>query len=172
MSKQIKNVYDSICSYDSLHQAYLNARRNKRYRDEVLEFTFDLEENLMELSEELKNHTYRIGGYREFYVYEPKQRLIMALPFRDRVVQWAVYQAINPVFDKSYITDSYGCRVGKGTLRADQRLYYWLQQVGKKEEKYYYLKLDITKYYYRSPNINWTHYDALYIIFEYGYFVL
>jgi len=149
MSKFIKGIYPKLYTYENLYQAYLEARKAKRFRDEVLEFTFNLEENLMQLSEELKNHTYRITGYREFYIYEPKQRLIMALPFRDRVVQWAIYQLINPTLDKTYIDDSYGCRVGKGTHSAVKRLHYWLNQVNRKPVKYYYLKLDISKYYYR-----------------------
>lgn len=149
MAKQIKNIYKTLYSYENLYQAYLEARKGKRFRDEVLSFSYNLEENLMQISDELKNHTYKVGGYREFYVYEPKKRLIMALPFKDRVVQWAIYQLINPVFDKTYISDSFGCRVGKGTHRAVQRLYYWLKIVEKKEQKYYYLKLDISKYFYR-----------------------
>lgn len=149
MAKQIKNMYETLCSYENLHQAYLNARKSKRYRDEVMKFSFNLEENLMDLREELLNKTYSIGGYREFFVYEPKKRLIMALPFRDRVVQWAIYQLVNPIFDNMYIFDSYGCRVNKGTHKAVKRLHYWLKQVGNKDKKYYYLKLDVSKYFYR-----------------------
>lgn len=149
MSKQIKNVYKTLCTYENLYEAYLQARKYKRYRDEVLKFSYNLEEELWDIKDELINHSYKVGGYREFYVFEPKQRLIMALPFKDRVIQWGIYQLLNPIFDKTYIDDSYGCRVGKGTLRAVQRLHYWLKQVGKKEEKFYYLKLDVSKYYYR-----------------------
>lgn len=149
MAKQIKNVYKNLCTYENLYEAYLQARKGKRYRDEILEFSFNVEEYLMEISEELKSTTYEVGGYREFYVYEPKQRLIMALPFKDRVIQWGVYQLLNPIFDRTYIYDSYGCRNGKGTLRAVQRLHYWLKQVGKKDKPFYYLKLDVSKYYYR-----------------------
>lgn len=149
MSKQIKNIYETLYSYENLYEAYLNARKNKRFRDEVLEFSFNLEEKLMEISYELKRHTYKISGYREFFVYEPKKRLVMALPFKDRVVQWGIYQLLNPIFDRTYIFDSYGCRVGKGSHKAVERLQYWLKQVGKREEKYYFLKLDISKYFYR-----------------------
>lgn len=149
MSKQIKNMYNELCSYENLYKAYLNARKNKRFRNEVLEFTFNLEENLSQISDELRNHTYKVGKYREFYVYEPKKRLIMALPFKDRVVQWAIYQLLNPVFDKSYMEDSFGCRVGKGTHRAVKRLHYWIKKVDNSDKKYYYLKLDISKYFYR-----------------------
>lgn len=149
MAKQIKNIYTELCSYENLNRAYLNARKNKRFRDEVLHFSFNIEEHLMEIGEELTNHTYTVGGYKEFFVHEPKKRLVMALPFKDRVIQWAIYQLVNPIFDKGYIFDSYGCREHKGTLKAVQRLYYWLKIVGKKEVKHYFLKLDMSKYFYR-----------------------
>lgn len=149
MSKYIKNIYSEICSYENLHKAYLNARKAKRFRDEVLRFTNSLEENLMDLQNELTNHTYKVGRYREFYIYEPKQRLIMALPFRDRVVQWAIYQVLFPIFAKTFINDSFACIPGRGTHSAVKRLSYWLHQVDRKPEKYYYLKLDISKYFYR-----------------------
>lgn len=146
---KIKNVYDEICSFENLYKAYLNARKNKRFRDEVLEFTNNLEEYLIDIQKDLMNHTYEVGEYREFYIYEPKKRLIMALPFKDRVIQWAIYQVINPIISKGYITDSYACIQGRGTHQAVKRLSYWLNQVSRKEPKWYYLKLDIAKYFYR-----------------------
>ncbi len=149
MKKHLKNVYQEICDYENLYNAYLKARKNKRYRSDVLKFSSNLEEELFDIQRELLNHTYRVGRYREFHVYEPKKRLIMALPFRDRVVQWAVYQVLNPEFEKGYITDSYACIPGRGTHSAVKRLHYWLQHVSRKSEKYYYLKLDISKYFYR-----------------------
>ena len=149
MSKYIKNIYSEITSYENLHKAYLNARKAKRFRDEVLRFTNNLEENLVDIQNELTNHTYKVGRYREFNIYEPKQRLIMALPFRDRVVQWAIYQVLFPIFVNTFINDSFACIPGRGTHSAVKRLFYWLHQVDRKTEKYYYLKLDISKYFYR-----------------------
>lgn len=146
---KIKNVYAEICSFENLYKAYLNARKNKRFRDEVLSFTNNLEEYLFDIQKDLINHTYKIGEYREFYIYEPKKRLVMALPFKDRVIQWAIYQVVNPMFSKGYTTDSYACIEGRGTHQAVQRLHYWLKQVNRKPNKWYYLKLDIAKYFYR-----------------------
>ncbi len=145
----LRNIYPTIYDFENLHEAYLSARKNKRYRGDVLEFTTRLEENLIQLQNELIYKTYQVGRYREFYVYEPKKRLIMALQFRDRVIQWAIYRHLNPWFDKQFIYDSYGCREGKGTHRAANRLQYWMRQVSRKKERYYYLKLDISKYFYR-----------------------
>lgn len=146
---KIKNVYSIIYSFENLYKAYTNARKNKRFREEVLDFTNNLEEYLIDIQKELQERTYQVGEYREFYIHEPKKRLIMALPFKDRVIQWAIYQVINPIFAKGYITDSYACIEGRGTHQACQRLHYWLQQVGRKPEQWYYLKLDISKYFYR-----------------------
>lgn len=147
--KTLKNVFEQVVAYDNLYRAYLNARLCKRYRYEVLNFSAHLEDNLVKLQSELIDRTYTLGKYREFYIYEPKKRLIMAQPFKDRVVQWAIYQVLNPVFVRGYITDSFACIEGRGTHSAVKRLHYWLRQVGKKQEKYYFLKLDISKYFYR-----------------------
>lgn len=147
--KTLKNVFEQVVDYDNLYRAYLNARLCKRYRYEALNFSAHLEDNLVKLQKELIDRTYTLGKYREFYIYEPKKRLVMAQPFKDRVVQWAIYQVLNPVFAQGYITDSYACIKERGTHKAVKRLHYWLRQVGKKPEKYYFLKLDISKYFYR-----------------------
>ena len=52
--------------------------------------------------------------YHYFKVYEPKERQIMALPFYDRVVQHAINNVLEPIFDKRFISQSYACRKGKG----------------------------------------------------------
>ncbi len=147
--KRIGNLYEEICSFDNLYEAYLTARKGKKYREEVLEFTANLEENLIEIQNELLHNTYEVGRYREFFVYEPKQRMIMALPFKDRVIQWAIYRVVNPIFEKQFYEHSYACRVGKGTHSAANKLQSWLQMVNKKPGKWYYLKMDISKYFYR-----------------------
>lgn len=148
MSK-ITGLYDKICDFDNLYQSYLNARKCKKYKKGVLEFSANLEERLIEMQNELVNGTYDIKKYNEFYVYDPKKRLIMALEFYDRVVQWAIYRQLSPILDSRYIYDSYGCRIGKGTHKAADRLQYWLRQVSRRDKQYYALKMDISKYFYR-----------------------
>ncbi len=150
--KKHKNLYEKVYDFDNLYCAYLEARRNKRYRDEILAFTANLEENLIDLQNHLVHQTYRLGKYREFYVHEPKKRLIMALPFRDRVVQCALYRIINPLFTKGYISTSYGSIVGGGALNAVKKLQYWLRIAENKPERYYVLKMDIAKFFFRVPH--------------------
>lgn len=149
MAKRVGNLYLPNCDYNNLYYAYRNAAKGKRFRGDVLQFTDNLEGNLLALLEDLRNHTYTVGQYREFYVYEPKKRLIMALPFRDRVAQWWVYSILYPIFDKTFIEDSYACRRGKGQKAAADRLQSMLKQTEVLGGKWYYLKLDVAKYFYR-----------------------
>lgn len=149
----LDDVYDRICEYEELYQSHLEARKGKRYRDDVLLFTDRLEENLIELQNELIWQSYKVGKYRQFYVREPKLRLVMALQYRDRVVQWAIYKQLYPFYDRMFIEDSYACRREKGSHKAADRLQYWLRQVSRKPGKWYYLKLDISKYFYRVDHL-------------------
>lgn len=149
----LDDIYDKICDYEELYQSHIEARKGKRYRDDILVFTDRLEENLIELQNELIWQSYKVGAYRPFYVREPKLRLVMALQYRDRVVQWAIYKQLYPFYDKTFIEDSYACRRGKGTHKAADRLQYWLRQVSRKPGDWYYLKLDISKYFYRVDHL-------------------
>lgn len=144
--KRYSDIYEQIYDYENLYEAYLSARRGKTQRSEVLAFTRNLEENLIELQNELVWHTYHAGRYREFYVTDPKKRLIMVLPFRDRVVQWAIYRRISYLLDKRYIPTSYACRIGGGTQRAVHQLQQYIRHT---PGEVYVLKLDVSKYFYR-----------------------
>ena len=145
----LDNVFPLITSFPWLENAYRHARKQKRYRDEVLAFSNNLDANLLRIQEELRAGTFRFGPYRRHWVYVPKKRLVMALPFDSRIVQWAIYLLLNPFFDRLMIEDSYACRIGKGSLAAAKRLQYWMREAEGKQERWYALKLDISKYFYR-----------------------
>lgn len=147
--KVISDVFEEMTSFTRLNEAYRNARKQKRYRDEILEFSSDLDANLLTIQEELRAGTFVFGPYRRHWVYVPKKRLVMALPFKSRIVQWAIYLVLNPFYDRLMIEDSYACREGKGALAAVLRLQYWLREAEGKREQWYILKIDISKYFYR-----------------------
>lgn len=150
-----------IIDFSNLLEADKNASQGKKERDENLKFAAHREEEIIDLHNQLTYYpvdgqpgnpvesAYRVGKYRMKQIYEPKPRIIMALQYPDRVVQWAYYQKLNPLFDRQYITHSYGCRVGKGTVKARKQLQYWLRKVNRSPKNWYVLKLDIAKYFYR-----------------------
>jgi len=121
MAKVFSNLYPQVCNFDNLYLAYRKARKGKRGRPPAASFEFSLEENLVQLREELTTKTYVPGPYVSFYIHEPKRRLISAAPFRDRVVHHALFNVMDPIFERRFIHDSYANRVGKGTHRALDR---------------------------------------------------
>lgn len=116
-----KHLYAQVCEWENLFWAYEKARRGKRGRSPAATFEFNLEANLVALLRELREKTYEPGPYHSFYIHEPKRRLISAAPFRDRVVHHALCNVIEPIFERSFIHDSYANRIGKGTHRALDR---------------------------------------------------
>lgn len=151
MPKTYSGLYPQIYDFETLYKAYLSARKGKRYARDCLEFTTNLEENLIDIQNHLIYKTYQCGRYREFYVYEPKKRLIMAPPFRDRIVHHAICSVVEPLFEQAYIYDSYACRVGKGTHAGADRVTEFLRKAHKNWGKVYVLKADVSKYF---PSIN------------------
>lgn len=150
----LDNVYDDMCRFDDLLISYREARKGKRYKRQILAFADNLEDEIQALEDELIELVYQMGPYNMFYVHEPKLRLVMSIQFRDRIVQWSIYRRLYPFYDKLFIEDSYACRKDKGSHAAADKLQYWLRQVSRRElatpgVKYYYLKLDVSKYFYR-----------------------
>jgi RNA-directed DNA polymerase len=119
--KTYQSLYPQIHSFENLLLAYTAAARGKRGRPDVAAFEVDLEDNLFQLQAELEAQTYTPGPYHHFTIYEPKRRRISAAPFRDRVVHHALVRVIEPIFERRFISDSYACRLGKGTHRALNR---------------------------------------------------
>ena len=112
---------NQLYDWDNLLLAYRKASKGKRGHADVAEFEYRLEDNLLQLQRELQDQTYQPGEYHSFYIHDPKKRLISAAPFRDRVVHHALCNIIEPVFEKSFIFDSYANRIGKGTHKAIDR---------------------------------------------------
>lgn len=146
---KIKNIFDDIFSMENLYGALEDASRGRRYNRDVLRYNLNAYEMLNEIQMDIYSGNYSIEKYFIFYVYEPKKRMIMSIRFQHRIVQWAIYRVLNPLLVKSYIRDSYGCIPGRGSLRAMQRLRYWLDKTARTGKQWYYLKLDISKYFYR-----------------------
>jgi len=137
-------IYGEIISLSNLYRAYYEARKGKT-DSTFLDFSENLHENLWELHEELLGMGYEPSPYSTFHVNDYKERRIMAPHFRDHVVHHAIYNYLEPIYDKCFIHDSFACRKGKGTHRAFLRLRKFLN---KYSPEGYFMKCDITKYFY------------------------
>lgn len=139
--KRQGHLFDRLVAFNHLHRAALLAAHGKHSSTEVARFQFDMEIRILELRAEILNGIYQPGKFRLFEISDPKKRTIAAAPFRDRVLHHAVCLLLEPIFEHSFIHDSYACRRGKGPQRAIQRT----QQFARRSE--YFLKLDIRKFF-------------------------
>lgn len=138
-----KQIYD----FDNLLSAAYSCRKGKAKASATLIFFDNLEENIIQLQNELMWDMYQMSLYYHFYVFEPKRRLISAPHFRDRVVHRAIYNIIEPLFNKGFIFDSYACRKNKGTHKGADRAQHFIRNVEHKYGKAYALKADIKRYF-------------------------
>ena len=139
--KSYGGLFERITSCENLEQAMWRAARGKQDRGPVQRFLGEAAQELTLLQEELAAGTYRPRPYTQFRIRDPKPRTISCADFRDRVVHHAICDVIGPLLERRMISDSYACRVGKGTHRAV------LQAQRHCRRFRYYLKMDVRKFF-------------------------
>lgn len=140
--------YSSLISIENLFQAWKEFKKGKRNKRDVQFFQRHLEDNLFDLYFALKNKSYKHGGYFEFFVNDPKRRHIHKAEVSDRIVHHLLYKYLYPLFDKTFIYDSYSCRLNKGTHRAVKRLEKYARIVSRNyTQDCWALKLDVKQFF-------------------------
>lgn len=143
------DFFENIVSLENLFLAWAEFKRGKRSKADVQEFEFRIEDNIFAIYEELKSGTKRQIKYEQFHITDPKPRIINKTSIAERVIHQAIYRVLMPLFDKTFIFDSYSCRKLKGTHKAFERL----AITARKQSKNYSgscraLKCDIRKFFH------------------------
>ncbi len=91
----------------------------------VTQFERALPESLWEVSDQLKHGTYRPQSIRRVHIPKPgsNETRPLGIPtVRDRMVQAAVVNVIEPIFERDFAEQSYGFRPGRGCKDALRRV--------------------------------------------------
>src|SRR3989344_4581511 len=146
------HAYEDIISAENLLAAWKEFLCGKRNKRDVQEFQYRLMDNILALHRDLKNKTYTHGSYYAFNISDPKPRNIHKASVCDRLLHHAIYRQLYPFFDKTFIPDSFSCRIGKGTHRALNRFRKFGYKISKNNtQTCWILKCDIRKFF---ENIN------------------
>lgn len=143
-------TYKELFTFEHLYQSYITARRSKRHKKDVILFEMNLSYNLHALKEELDNKTYNIVCYNTFKIYEPKERRVDSISFKDRIVQHCLVDFyLMPVLERILIFDNGACRKNKGTDFCRNRLKRFLLDYSRKYDikDAYVLRMDIHHYF-------------------------
>ena len=157
MNKDIKpnrkealmSLYERIYDTKNLEESYKRTQSgNRKYRKEAIYFAMSKERKLRCLQKELEDRTYRPGSYIEFYVFEPKKRLVHAPHIRDKIVQFSIHTVLQGIYRSVFIKDSYACLEEKGMHEAVHRIQHYMRLAQWKYEEPYIVKIDVRKFFY------------------------
>lgn len=143
--QESRRMLDQVAAPHNLTRALYHCRRGKRESIGYQKFLLGMPENLLEISQDLMSQSYQWLPYRPFWVCDPKRRLILAAPFRDRIVHQALYQVIGPILDREIPGNSYACRKGMGNHAAARALATILRNLGPER---WTIKLDVSQYFF------------------------
>lgn len=141
--------YKEMIAIDNIEYCYNKCLKGStRYTRDAIEFQRDETYNILQLKQELKNKTYKHSGYNEFTVYEPKERLIHAPYFKDKIVQIMLYYHLSEHFNPKFIKTSFGSIHNKGMHRCLYEVQSSLRIAKRNYSDPWILKTDISKFYY------------------------
>lgn len=147
MGKRHKRLFEKIITKENFEIAYNKTRKGKRKSISYLEFKEYGSLNLEILRQEVADQDYTQSNFRTFHIYDPKLRLISGLPFRDRIVQHAINNIIEPIYDPKFLPYTFACRPNKGTHAGVRHI----QSMLRKRNVTHFLKTDFSKYFPSIP---------------------
>lgn len=139
--RRVGNLMHKIADYDNLQLAFIKSCRGKQCKAEVLRFREYYDENMRRIRNSLLLGNAVVGDYNYFTIRDPKERLICAASFGERVLHHAIMNVCHDIFDRSLIYDTYATRRGKGVYAALDRAVWGASRYR------YMVKLDYRKYF-------------------------
>lgn len=148
--KKINNLYDKINDIDIIIDMYDNVvSKNTKNKQKIEKFNDYYSINIINIKNIINSGNYIPGKYNIFLVREPKIRIIMSQNITDKVINHLIakYFLID-VFDKTLIDFNIATRLNKGTHYGIKLTKKYLNEMKIKYDTFYYLKFDISKYFY------------------------
>lgn len=141
-------IFDKIISLQNLFLAWSKFKKGKEKKLDVQRFSINLEDNIFKLHDTLENEAYKHSNYVSFRVNDPKPRHIHKAEVGDRILHHAIVKMIRPIFERTFIHDSYSSRKTKGTHKANQRFRRLAWKLSRNNTKtVWILKCDIRKFF-------------------------
>jgi len=145
---QFKHSYNNIICLENLLNAWKEFLNGKRNRKDTQEFQLRLMSNILSLHESLATKTYKHSAYKAFNISDPKPRRIHKAEVKDRLLHHAIYRILYPSFNRVFISDSFSCRLKKGTHKAIDRFRTFARKSSRNHTKtVWVLKCDIRKFF-------------------------
>ncbi len=142
-------MFDDIIAWTNITDSYEKTQKGgPRLKYSAMLFKEHYVSNLKTLKKDILKNEYKHGGYIKFLVKDPKERIIYAPTYRDKIVQHMINNILRDFYEPKFIFDSYACIRDKGTHRAVKRIQHFQNSSKEVYENPYFLKLDVSKFFY------------------------
>ncbi|MFW5647553.1 MAG: reverse transcriptase domain-containing protein, partial [Candidatus Alkaliphilus sp. MAG34] len=134
--KKWYSLIDKIYRRENLKLAFKQVKKNKGAPgidgETVFDFHLNLDDNIEFLHEKLKTNTYKPSPVRRVEIGKPDGgvRLLGIPTVKDRVVQQAIVNIIEPIFDATFHPSSYGYRPRRSPHQAVAKAEQFMNKYG------------------------------------------
>ena len=147
--KRVGNLYSSVYDMKKINAMCDKVCSKVRNKDKVEAFMLYKSEHIVNIYHKLKEKKINASSYHIFFITDPKCRLIMAQNIEDKIINHLVADTfLVDVFDNTFNESVCATRVGKGTLYGINLLKKYINIMKKNHDNFYYLQIDIKKYFY------------------------
>ena len=140
--KRVNNLYNRLFNINFILNTYNIIKKNTKNKNKLEKFEENLSINLIDIKNKINKEN---GKYNLFMIYEPKERLILSLNLKDKIINHMVGYILFDVLEKSLIDSNVAVRVNKGTSYGIKLVKKYIKKLN---YNYYCLKIDIKKYFY------------------------
>lgn len=140
--KRVNNLYNRLFDINFILNTYNIIKKNTKNKNKLEKFEQNLSINLIDIKNKINKEN---GKYNLFMIYEPKERLILSLNLKDKIINHMVGYILFDVLEKSLIDSNVAVRVNKGTSYGIKLVKKYIKKLN---YNYYCLKIDIKKYFY------------------------
>lgn len=151
--KRVGNLYNKICDIDIIIDMYKIIEKNTKNKLKIKKFNQFFSCNIIDVKNIIVSKNYIPKEYNIFLIREPKLRIIMSQNIKDKIINHLVAKYfLQDVFEKTFIDTTVATRKGKGTDYGIKMIKKYLNEMKNKYNNFYYLKFDISKYFYNMDH--------------------
>ena len=148
--KRLNNLYKEACKLDNIVKMTNKVCTKVKNKDKVNKFETYKSEHIFNIYKRLNTKNLNVGKYNIFMINDPKCRIVMAQNIEDKIINHLIAEyVLVKAFENKYGNNMCATRVGKGTIYGVKLLKKYLNQMKRKYNNFYILKLDISKYFYK-----------------------
>ena len=148
--KRLNNLYEETCKLDNIIKMTNKVCTRVKNKEKVTKFENYKSEHILSIYKRLNERDLNVGKYNIFMITDPKCRIVMAQNIEDKIINHLIADyVLVKTFDNKYDSSMCATRIGKGTLYGVKLLKKYLNEMKRKYDNFYVLKIDISKYFYK-----------------------